>query len=210
MGLVARIGVAGLLLAGVAGCATTARAPTAEVTRFYLTPSIARGTVVVEAEDARAQPSLAGQATQRAVADELARNGFAPAAGRGGAAFVAVVGLTQRLRPAIAGGGNGRPSVGFGLGGASGGYGGGVGGGVGLSIPLGGRRRPRDVSVDELSVRLRRVSDATVVWEGRAVAEVPVGGAAAGPGAAAFLARALFAEFPGRSGVPERFPPRRR
>jgi malate/lactate dehydrogenase len=52
-----------------------------------------------------------------------------------------------------------------------------------------------------LEVGIRRRSDATVFWEGRAVTEAPTGSAQAAPAAAvARLAPALFQDYPGESG----------
>lgn len=52
-----------------------------------------------------------------------------------------------------------------------------------------------------LEVAIRRRSDGTVFWEGRAVTEAPAGSAQAAPGAAVErLATALFRDFPGESG----------
>lgn len=52
-----------------------------------------------------------------------------------------------------------------------------------------------------LEVAIRRRSDGTVFWEGRAVTEAPTGSAQAAPAAAVDrLATALFRDFPGESG----------
>jgi hypothetical protein len=57
------------------------------------------------------------------------------------------------------------------------------------------------VTATLLEVGIRRRSDATMFWEGRAVAEARTGSAEAASGAAADrLAVALFRDFPGESG----------
>ena len=91
-----------------------------------------------------------------------------------------------------------RPPVSIGLGGGSygGGYRGGVGVGGGVSFGIGGKTR--ELYVSELSVQLRRRSDNSTVWEGRAITE-SVGDQPVET--AARLANALFKGFPGESGV---------
>ena len=95
-----------------------------------------------------------------------------------------------------------RPPVSIGLGGGSfsGGRRGGVGVGGGLSFGIGGKKR--DVIAGELQVQLRRRSDNTVVWEGRAMTESVSGTAGSDPrDGAARLAEAMFKDFPGESGI---------
>jgi hypothetical protein len=61
--------------------------------------------------------------------------------------------------------------------------------------------RPAGDVMTELSVSIRRRSDATVAWEGRAQAEAPSDSVMAARGAAVdALAEALFRDFPGESG----------
>lgn len=189
----------------VSACAT--EGPHADVTRFYLSPQIARGSVFVEPSDPAYGGSLQFQALAGPVADELGKNGFTRAPDRASADLVAVITYSRGLRPQVPGP---KPvSVGIGAGGASGGYGGGFGGGVGIGINLGSHRN-RDVAVDELMLSLRRRSDATVVWEGRARGQFRADGphdavTAAGP----FLAHALLDGFPGPQGVTTRAPQRK-
>ncbi|MES2987460.1 MAG: hypothetical protein V4808_06120 [Pseudomonadota bacterium] len=92
-----------------------------------------------------------------------------------------------------------QPPVSIGLGGGSyggGRRGGGVGVGGGVSFGIGGNTR--EIYVSELSVQLRRRSDNSTIWEGKALTE-SVGDQPAET--AARLARALFKGFPGESGV---------
>jgi len=90
------------------------------------------------------------------------------------------------------------PAFSLGLGGASFGRHSGVGGGVSLPI---GRRRPTEIVGTELSVQLKRRSEGTVIWEGRARTEARAGTPEAAPDAmVAKLASALFQGFPGQSG----------
>ena len=82
-----------------------------------------------------------------------------------------------------------------------GGYrGGGVGVGGGISFPI-GKPKSRELIATELGVQIRRRSDGTVIWEGRAqtVADVRAPAAVAA-NSAGKLASALFRGFPGESG----------
>jgi hypothetical protein len=90
------------------------------------------------------------------------------------------------------------PKFSIGIGGGSFGGGGGVGGG--LSTGIGSKTR--DVLASELFVQLRRRSDGTIVWEGRAQNGGLSGEDTSQPVANADrLARALFKAFPGESGI---------
>jgi hypothetical protein len=92
-----------------------------------------------------------------------------------------------------------RSGLTIGLGGGSYGWGGGVGGGV--SIPIGGAGRPGQIALTRLIVQIKRRSDGTVIWEGRAETGAPVGSPQADPAATVHrLAAAMFADFPGPSG----------
>ena len=91
-----------------------------------------------------------------------------------------------------------RSPVSVGVGGSTGSYGSGVGLGLGLDISALGNK---DRVETTLSVRLLRRADSLVIWEGRAVQSAGAKSPAAQPGiAAAKLAAALFADFPGKSG----------
>ena len=91
-------------------------------------------------------------------------------------------------------------SIGLGIGGASFGRHSAVGGGGGVSFPV-GRPRPNEVVGTQLSVQIKRRSDGSVIWEGRAMGEARGGTPGAEPDAtAARLAHALFLGFPGESG----------
>ena len=71
--------------------------------------------------------------------------------------------------------------------------------GVGIGINLSGR--PKDMVTTELQVQIRRRSDSTMIWEGRAITQAREGTPAAQPGMAAQkLASALIGGYPGESG----------
>lgn len=192
---------------GLAACAGTTPAP--QVTRFHLNAPIPQGTVFVEAVD----PAAAGSLEYRSYADEVARGwqrlGFQPARTRAEADYVSTVLLQSATRPRAPR--QSPVSIGVGVGGGSFGRRGGSfgGGSVGVGLPLGGARRGSTVAFSELTVTLRRASDASAVWEGRAGVET----LAASPNgsltsAVPQLVDALFGDFPGRSGETTRYRPR--
>ncbi len=178
------------LLAGCAG-----RTPPVEVSRFHLGQPIERGTVAVEpvAGTNISTDSLEFQTYAGAVQRQLSGLGYVqgqPAT----ALYVARINVRNGTREAI---GQGSP-VSIGIGGGTGGFGSGIG--LGAAFGLGGNRS-RDVLMTELSVQMRRRSDGSVAWEGRAMGEARQGTAEASPEAVAQrLAAALFQDFPGESG----------
>ncbi len=189
------IAVAGAaLLAG--GCTSSTRTAPVEVTRYHLGSLSERTGVAIEPMTGAAQISPEFQLYADAVGAELQRLGFAP--GATGSGYIAAVSFTRaplgsyREQPPV--------SIGLGGGGISGGRRGGVGLGGGLSFGIGGKTR--QVTGTELAVQLRRRSDNSTVWEGRAVTESVSGRPGSDPReAAGRLARALFRDFPGESGV---------
>lgn len=184
-----------MMAAALAGCATTTgpgpRYGT-EATRFHLGDPIARGPIAVE-------PVTAADANDpefRAYADIVARHltqlGWTVVNTIGNSETVAIVNVQQRSLADVR-----RPPVTIGVGGGSFGWHGGVGGGV--SFPVGGGTRPLVGTL--LEVRIKRRSDGTVFWEGRASTTAPPGAPGAQPiPAVEKLANLLFQDFPGESG----------
>jgi hypothetical protein len=175
----------------LAGCATTPRAGPVDVTRFHLgSPALA--SVRVEPATAYAGVSPEDQTYVGAVSGELARLGFAPSAGDGPSTYVAAVSYKREHRGTV----RKRSPITIGIGGGS--FGGNVGVGGGASFGIGGGRA--ELIATELAVQLKRRSDNTIVWEGRAVTEALNEGAepATTPQR---LANALFKGFPGESGI---------
>lgn len=171
--------------------------PPVEVTRFHLEQGIAPGAVSVAAQPGEDGGSIEFRTYALAVSRELGRLGFADAPS---GAYVAEIAHFRDTRERLAR----RSPVSIGIGGGS--FGRNVGVGLGTTFGIGGSRN-RDVVVSQLEVRLKRRSDATVVWEGRAETEAAAGAPAAQPGLAAEkLARALFDDFPGESGRTIRVP----
>lgn len=181
-----------LAAALLAGCATTSpRAGPVDVTRFHLGPP-ALASVRVEPLTAYAGVSPQDGTYVGAVSDELARLGFAPTAGDAAPTYLAQVAYKRIPRGTV----RKRAPVTIGLGGGS--YGGGVGVGGGASFGIGGGSA--QLVETELSVQLKRRSDNTIVWEGRAITQAlnekdePVT-------TPQRLAAALFKGFPGESGI---------
>lgn len=198
----AQLGIAALAL-GLSACATT---PRPDVVRFHLGAQIAPGTVYVEPVDPAASQSLEYRIYADEVRDGWRRLGFTPADTRAGTEYVSTIALTSAMRP----GGPSRSPVSVGIGGGGGSYGRGGGfggGGIGISLPL-GRRSSNNVALTELTVTLRRRSDSSAVWEGRAAVEAPTSArTGAAPQTVPTLVDALFSDFPGPSGVTTRYRP---
>lgn len=182
--------IASVGVLGLAGCTT---APTTQVTRFHLPQPIARGQIAVEPLLPADRGGLEFQSYASIVGAELARVGFTEAPGLNASEQVAIVSIERASREGPARG----SGLSIGLGGGSFGRGGGIGGGV--SVPVG---RPRASLVDttRLVVQIKRRSDGTVVWEGRAETEARAGTPGADtPATVRRLAAALFRDFPGES-----------
>lgn len=161
-----------------------------DVTRFHLGAPIAKGAIFLEP----ANPAQASDLEFQTYAGEVGRGlsglGFTLVPTLAQAEYVGVLtyGATTQIGPS-------KPpvTVGFGVGGGSWGYGGGGGGGVGVQTPVGGGSNL--IPVNTLQLQIKRKSDQTMVWEGRAVSY-------AGPLNAAVpaLTAALLRDFPGAAG----------
>ncbi len=173
-------------LALLAACASGPQG--AEVTRFHLGAPIARSTVALVPADPQAANSLEYRSYADAVARELTAQSFIVTDNQAGAAYAGQLGVEQTARP-----GSRRGGFSIGIGGGSFGNGGGVGGGV--SVPI-ASARPTDIRTTTLRLQLKRRSDNSVIWEGRASSEAqgPAGDASR---AVPALAKALLDGFPG-------------
>jgi hypothetical protein len=183
--------------AALAGCATDSGGGryAAEATRFHLGQPIARGQIAIEAADPSRTGSLEYAGYADAVARQLARLGWTVVPANARTEQVAIIAVEQGTQEQL----RSRPAVSLGVGGGTGGWHSGVGGGAGVSFPIGGHAK--SVVATTMEVRIKRRSDSTVFWEGRARTMAPAGSAAAAPaGAAEKLAAALFQDFPGESG----------
>lgn len=187
MRMMISLGCAGLLVA----CAT-GPSPS-EVTRFHLGQPIARGLIVVEPVPGGTLSGLEFQTYAQAVARELTRLGFEVEPKLERSEQVATVDVAQGIRttPIAA-----RSPVTIGVGaGTAGDH---VGIGIGTRFGV-GKKTSNEVQATTLSVQIKRRSDATVFWEGRAATESRVEGGAAAD-LASQLAAALFKDFPGETG----------
>lgn len=187
-----------ILAAALAGCTAQwgggAPRSATEATRFHLGDPIARGPIAVEPADPRDSQSPEFRAYADIVARQLGRLGWTVTPGLTSSEQVAVVNVQRATRETYK-----RPPVTIGIGGATGGWHSGVGVGVGGAFGIGGGRR--ELVATLLEVRIKRRSDGTIFWEGRADTQAP----AASPGAQSQaavekLAALLFQDFPGESG----------
>jgi hypothetical protein len=186
-------GCALALAASLAACTTSGARRDVEVTRFHLGQPVASGQIAVEPFEPGAANSLEFQTYAAAVERQLTRLGWTVVRTVGQSEQVAMVDMSQGTRERL----GRRSPVTVGVGGTTGGWGSGVGGGI--SVGLGGR--PAAVVLTQLEVRIKRRSDGTVFWEGRATGEAGVNRPEAQPAVAADrLAEALFEGFPGNSG----------
>ncbi|WBO22377.1 DUF4136 domain-containing protein [Sphingomonas abietis] len=186
----------------LAGCSTTGGRPT-QVTRFHLAQPIAPGSFSIESVPMMgpgspvAPDSIELASYSDIVAGELTHLGFTRAAGAGSSELTVSVLVDRGTRPDPHAGG---ASVSLGIGG--GGFGRHVGGGgeVGTTIPI--DQHPRFLIGTRMQVQIKRRSDGTAIWEGRAMTEAKGQSPDASPQAAvAKLAHALFTGFPGVSGT---------
>jgi len=188
--------ITAILASSLTACMATT--PPIEVTRFHTanTQQFVFGSVeVISALDESEGNGLEQGTYAAAVMRELQVAGFTDAGNLSSASEYVVRLSIDRFN--IEAGGSRRSPVSVGVGGRTGSYGSGVG--LGIGINLGGR--PKDKIATELSVRIVRRSDNSVVWEGRSFVEAKEGSPAAQPGlAASKLAEALFRDFPGQSG----------
>jgi hypothetical protein len=152
-----------------------------DVARFHLGEPVARGQIAVEPFDKADANRPEFPAYAAAVGRQLARLGWTVVPTTTGSEQIALIDLEQGSREAIAAMSAAR-----------------IGRGVAGTAPAG---TSANVTASLLEVAIRRRSDGTVFWEGRAVDEAPTGSSgAARTSAVERLAEALFRDFPGESG----------
>jgi hypothetical protein len=167
-----------LLAASLAACSTSQSGRVAqsgvEATRFHLGQIVAQGQIAVEAFDpADANMSEFG-GYSASVQRQLTRLGWTVAATSRETEQVALIDVQQGSRAAMTGR---------------------VGGGAAL-----GAGASATSMATLLEVRIRRRSDGTVIWEGRALSDAPAASGAQRAAVVEKLAEALFRDFPGESG----------
>lgn len=168
-----------LVAASLAGCSTAGGVEGAqggtEVTRVHLGQPIARGPIAVEAFDAADanMPEFGSYAA--AVGTQLSRLGWTVVTAAGQGEQVALVDVEQGSRAALQA--------------------------RGMRTGAGAAPAATAIASDDqatmLEVSIKRRSDGTVIWEGRALSETAGSGRAA---AVQRLSEALFRDFPGESG----------
>jgi hypothetical protein len=176
-----------LMAASLAGCATGGGdrrgSGGVEVARFHLgmAEPMVRPNIAVEAFDRADANRPEFPAYAAAVAKQLTRLGWTVVPTTTQSEQIAMIDLEQGSREAIAALTAAR-----------------IGRGVAATVPAGSSA---DRTATLLEVAIRRRSDATVFWEGRAVMEARTGSPeAARTAAVERLAEALFRDFPGESG----------
>ena len=185
-----------VLAASLAGCATGNGGgrgnPATEATRFHLGDPIARGPIAIEAADPHDTATPEYRLYADIVSRQLVRLGWTVVPALAGSEQVAIVNVQQDSRT-----GYRRPPVTIGIGGGTGGWHSGVGGGASFGVGGG----PRRLVATLLEVRIKRRSDGTIFWEGRASTQAPAASPEAQPAAAVEkLAGLMFQDFPGESG----------
>jgi len=173
----------------LAGCTT---GPSTQVTRFHLNQPIAPGQITVEPMTGADRGSPEFQTYANIVGAQLAKISFTEAPGLAKSEQVAVVQVDRAFFD-----GPPRSSFSIGIGGGSFGWHGGAGGGVGTTFA----GKPTQNVATRLIVQIKRRSDGTTIWEGRAETTSRFGRPEAQPTAAVErLAAAMFEGFPGISG----------
>ena len=166
----------------------------ADVTRFHLGQPIPSDTIALVPPPGALPFDLERRSYADAVGRALAGAGFRPVENDGRSAYIGVMTIDQTTRAGL-------PQASpFRIGIGGGGYSGGVGLGGGISLPVGQSRR-NDIRMNLLALQIKRRSDNTLVWEGRAVQEIAADAPASSLSAAVpVLARVLLAGFPGPTG----------
>ena len=152
-----------------------------EVARFHLGDPVARAQIAVEPFDKADANRPEFPAYAAAVGRQLSRLGWTVVPTTRQSEQIALIDLEQGSREAVAALSAAR-----------------VGRGISATAPAG---TSADITASLLEVAIRRRSDGTVFWEGRAVGEARTGSPeAARTAVVERLAEALFRDFPGESG----------
>lgn len=186
------------LLVALGACAPTYRPQPIDVTRYHLGAPMERTTVAIEPMANTDSFGPEYQTYADAVRAELERLGYVQSVSNTPSGYIAAVAFRRVSKGAF----KEAPPVSIGLGGGS--FSGGRRGGtaVGGSVGFGIGGKTRELYQTELWVQLRRRADNTTVWEGRAQTDNVSGTDPAQPAvAAARMAKALFKDFPGESGI---------
>jgi hypothetical protein len=183
----------------LAGCATNSGI---DVTRFHLNQPIPSDSIELQPAPGVDPNGLEFRNNAAVVAADLAANGFRQPERPGVSGYIGVLRVEQSSQ--FRQGNSSRATIG--IGGATGGSNLRVGGNV--QVPVGGGGG-NTVLVNTLSLQMRRRSENTTVWEGRAVEQVPRNAQGSLSASVPRLSRALFQNFPGPSGQTVRVQPTR-
>lgn len=181
----------------LAGCATNSGI---DVTRFHLNQPIPADSIELQPAPGVDANSLEFRNHAAVVAGDLAVHGFRQPERPGMSGYIGVLRVEQTSQ--FRQGNSSRATVG--IGGATGGSNLRVGGS--MQVPVGGNR-DNMVLVNSLSLQMRRRSENTTVWEGRAVEQVAGNAQGTLTASVPRLSRALFQNFPGPSGQTVRVQP---
>lgn len=170
----------------IAGCATPSMT---EVTRFHLGQPIPSDSIALLPAAGRDGTSLEFRSQAAIVARDLDAVGLHPPTGdKSGYIGTLTIEQSTRIGPPKS------SPFQIGFGGSTGPVGGGV------SVPIGGSRAS-EVRTNLLSLQIRRRSDRSMVWEGRAVQDIAADAPASALNSALpGLSKALLGDFPGPSG----------
>ena len=197
-----RIGLKHMALAAafaVAGCATN---PGIEVTRFHLSQPIPADSIELQPGPGVDAGSLEFRSHAAIVAGDLAVHGLRVPEKSGVSGYIGVMRAEQTMQA-------GRPKqspFSIGIGGFTGGTNVGMGGGV--QVPVGSTGSSL-IRFNTLALQIRRRSENTMIWEGRATLEMPSGSQASLTSAMPDLSRAMLKDFPGPSGTTVQVKPAR-
>ncbi len=175
----------------LAGCTTS---PTAEVTRFNIGTPIPSDSIALVPGPGIDPGSLEFRTHAAIVARDLDAVGLHAPPADARAAYVGVLVVMQSIRQ-----GPPKPAK-FSIGIGGGSYSGGLGVGGSVAVPV-GKARPNDIRINMIDLQIRRTSDSSIVWEGKAIEEI-AGDAPASSLSEALpvLSKALLTGFPGKNG----------
>jgi hypothetical protein len=159
----------------------------ADVARFHTNQPINRGTIFIQPVDPAMANNLEFRTHAESVAVEMRRQGFQTVPTADQAQYIATLDITQTDGTTVT-----RPGMTVGV----------PVGAVTVATPVG--RGPRNATerTTTVGVQIKRQSDGTQVWEGRASKTANAGSQGATlTWAVPTLAEALFRDFPGPAGV---------
>lgn len=197
-----RIAARTLALAATMGLAACTTPGGVDVTRFHLNQPIPADSIELQPSPGVDGSSLEFRSHAAVVAGDLAVHGFRAPERPGISGYIGILRVEQTTQVGPA-----KPSpFSIGIGGFTGGNNVGVGGNV--QVPVGNSRNTM-IRTNSLTLQMRRRSENTMIWEGRAIEETSSDTQGALSAAVPVLSGALLKEFPGPSGQTVRVRPAR-